>query len=148
MSHPRNIIAASSEIDCRGSHPIPERTSSNWRSGINWWSILFSSVCVAYIFVCTNVLLSFQSNQTTMYSIDFRHSCAPTLCVLDAQSLSMCVRLCVGNICVLLAQCGAHRLMVFCSRSRSLATKCSHNVHSTEFDGNTHRAVLFAWNWF
>lgn len=35
-----------------------------------------------------------------MYSIDFRHSCAPTLCVLDSQSLSMCVRLCVWVIFV------------------------------------------------
>lgn len=71
------------EIDCRGTHPRM-LSASNWRSGINWWSILFSSVLV---FVCMclcacvlhskseQFLLSFQSgkNPKTMYWIHFRY---------------------------------------------------------------------------
>lgn len=57
MSHTRNVvISASTKLIVVAL--IPECVASNWRSGINWWSILFSSVLVfvcVYVFVCDSI---------------------------------------------------------------------------------------------
>lgn len=100
MSHTRTAVSTSTKLIVVAL----SSQCSNWRSGINCWSILFSSV---NMYLCEQVLLSFQSNQT-MYWIFF------------------------GGACVCGSESEASSSLTFLPLSLSFSyRKCTHNVHST-----------------